>query len=393
MIKSFKEELKILVEGKTNIVVLFILPLIVVLILGVELSGEVLTEIPIVVVDHDGSSFSMDLAQQFDSNETFDVKYRVDSNEELEKLIRNSKARAGIIIPEGFYDDIMGLESPSIAMIYDGSNMSVTSAAKAKATEILLTYKAGITSKQLMARLGMSYEDSLETAQGFIFRSKTLYNPSKSFQDFLTPMLVAGIIQIAIALCAATSIKHEMLNMDKKKRLGYAAGKVIFFTFIGTSMYIICTSILAKVIGIPFRGSMRDVILMSFGLCFAVASFTVLISAVIRKKMVALVGAGLFIIPNSMMAGTTWPLISMPSGYHAFANYIPFIHFVDNYRNIFLKGSMIGEMTDDLVYMLCFGAVFLVLAEIVVIFMETGKEDSDNEDISENIQKRVSVDI
>jgi ABC-2 type transport system permease protein len=393
MIKSFKEELKILVEGKTNIVVLFILPLIVVLILGVELSGEVLTEIPIVVVDHDGSSFSMDLALQFDSNETFDVKYRVDSNEELEKLIRNSKARAGIIIPEGFYDDIMGLESPSIAMIYDGSNMSVTSAAKAKATEILLTYKAGITSKQLMARLGMSYEDSLETAQGFIFRSKTLYNPSKSFQDFLTPMLVAGIIQIAIALCAATSIKHEMLNMDKKKRLGYAAGKVIFFTFIGTSMYIICTSILAKVIGIPFRGSMRDVILMSFGLCFAVASFTVLISAVIRKKMVAIVGAGLFIIPNSMMAGTTWPLISMLSGYHAFANYIPFIHFVDNYRNIFLKGSMIGEMTDDLVYMLCFGAVFLVLAEIVVIFMETGKEDSDNEDISENIQKRVSVDI
>lgn len=393
MIKSFKEEVKILVEGKTNIVVLFILPLLVVLILGVELSGEVLTEIPIVVVDHDSSSFSMDLIQQFDSDEIFSVDYMVDSNDELEKLIRNSKARAGIIIPEGFYDDIMNLESPSIAMIYDGSNMSVTSAAKAKATEILLTYKAGITSKQLMARLGMSYEDSIETAQGFIFRSKTLYNPSKSFQDFLTPMLVAGIIQIAIALCASTSIKHESLNMNKKKRLGYVTGKVIFFTFIGTAMYIICTAILVKVIKIPFRGSMTDIILMSFSLSFAVSSFCVLISAVIKKKMVALVGAGLLIIPNSMMAGTTWPLISMPSGYHAFANYIPFIHFVDNYRNIFLKGSMIGEMTNDLVYMICFGLVSLVIAEFVVIFIETEKEDSDNEDISKNIQKRVSVNI
>lgn len=232
MIRSFKEELKILVEGKTNIIVLFVLPLIVVLILGVELSGEVLTEIPIVVVDHDGSSFSMDLIQQFDSNETFNVEYRVDSNEELERLIRNSKARAGIIIPEGFYDDIAGLESPSIAMIYDGSNMSVTSAAKAKATEILLTYKAGITSKQLMGRLGMSYDDSIETAQGFIFRSKTLYNPVKSFEDFLTPMLVAGIIQIAIALCAATCIKYEILGMDKKERFGYAAGKAFFTHFV-----------------------------------------------------------------------------------------------------------------------------------------------------------------
>jgi ABC-2 type transport system permease protein len=393
MIRSFKEEVKVLVQGKTNIIVLFILPLLLVLILGVELSGEVLREIPIVVVDHDGSAFSMDLIQKFDSDETFSVEYRTDSDEELEKLIRNSKARAGIIIPEGFYDDIAGLESPSVAMIYDGSNMSVTSAAKAKATEILLTYKAGVTSQQLMGRLGMSYEDSIEIAQGFIFRSKALYNPGKSFQDFLTPMLVAGIIQIAIALCASTSVRHELLDRDKKKRLGYVSGKVLFYTICGTFMYILSTALLATVIGIPFRGNMADVIIMSLGLSFAVSSFCILISAVIRKRMVALVGAGLMIIPNSMMAGTTWPLISMPSGYHAFASYIPFIHFVDNYRNIFLKGAVLGDMTNDLAYMFAFGLIALLIAEFVVVIMETGKEETVNEDISASVQKRVSVNI
>jgi len=393
MIRSFKEEVKMLVKEKANIIVLFVLPLLLVLILGVEMSGEVLTEIPIVVVDHDESAFSMDLIQQFDSNETFSIKYRTDRDEELEELIRNSKARAGIIIPEGFYDDIEGLESPSIVMIYDGSNMSVSSAAKAKATEILLTYKAGITSKQLMGRLGMSYENSIKTTQGFIFRSKALYNPVKSFQDFLTPMLVAGIIQIAVALCAATSIRHEMLDRDKKKRLGYVSGKVLFYTICGTFMYIVSTALLANVLGIPFEGNMTDVILMSIGLSFAVSSFCVLISAVIKNKMVALVGGGLMIIPNSIMAGTTWPLISMPKGYQAFASYIPFIHFVDNYRNIFLKGAVLGDMTNDLVYMFGFGLVALIIAEFVVTIMETGKEDSENEDISGSIQKRVSFDI
>lgn len=152
-------------------------------------------------------------------------------------------------------------------------------------------------------------------------------------------------------------------------------------------MFILSTTLLVKAIGIPFRGSMKDVVLMSFSLSFAVSSFCVLISAVIRNKMVALVGAGLLIIPNSMMAGTTWPLISMPSGYQAFAGYIPFIHFVDNYRNIFLKGALIGEMTNDFVYMFCFGVVSLVIAEFVVTIMEMGKEESVNEDISENIQK------
>lgn len=392
MIKSFKEEVRVLVEGKTNIIVLFILPLLVVLILGIELSGAVLKEIPIVVADHDGSAFSMDLISQFDSDETFSVEYRTDSDEELEKLIRNSKARAGIIIPQGFYDDMAGLESPSVAMIYDGSNMSVTSAAKAKATEILLTYKAGVTSQQLMGRLGMSYDDSIEIAQGFIFRSKALYNPVKSFQDFLTPMLVAGIIQIGIALCAGVSIRHQSLENDKRKRIGYFSGKVLFYTLWGTFMFILCTALMARVLGITFKGSMRDVAIMSFGLTFAVSSFCVLISAVIKKKMVALVGSGLMIIPNSIMAGTTWPLMSMPSGYQAFAAYIPFIHFVDNYRNIFLKGAVLGHMTGDLAYMFAFGGAALMIGEFVVIVMEKGKEDS-HENISSGIQERVSVHI
>ena len=389
MIRSFKEEIKALVEGKSNFIVLFILPLVLVLILGVEMSGEVLTEIPIVVVDHDRSPFSMDLIQQFDSDETFKVEYKTARDEELEKLIRNSKARAGIIIPEGFYDDIQGLQSPSILMIYDGSNMSVTSAVKSKATEILLTYKAGITSKQLMGRLGMTYEDSIKTTQGFIFRSKALYNPVKSFQDFLTPMLVAGIIQISVALCAATSVRNEILDKYKKKRLGYVSGKVLFYTICGTFMYILCTALLANVLGIPFKGNMTDVILMSLGLSFAVSSFCVLISSVIRNKMVALVGAGLMIIPNSIMAGTTWPLMSMPTGYQAFASYIPFIHFVDNYRNIFLKGAVLDNMTSDLAYMFGFGAVTIIIAEFVVITIEKGKENTKNENISGSLQKRV----
>ena len=105
--------------------------------------------------------------------------------------------------------------------------------------------------------------------------------------------------------------------------------------------------------------------------------------------MVALVGAGLMIIPNSIMAGTTWPLMSMPTGYQAFASYIPFIHFVDNYRNIFLKGAVLDNMTSDLAYMFGFGAVTIIIAEFVVITIEKGKENTKNENISGSLQKRV----
>lgn len=395
LIKSFKEECINLVTDKMNLFVLFVLPILVVILIGVELSEEVITNIPISVINYDDSNFSRQLVETFEQNETFNVIYYPDNEQELEKLMKNSKVRAGLIIPKNFYNDIAALKSPTLLMIYDGSHMSITSTAKAKATEILLTYKAGATIQQLTGRLGISYKEAYNITQAFQFNNRMMYNPSKSFNDFLAPILLAGYIQAAIALIAAVSINHDIFKETMMKRLGYASGKVLFYTLCGSLSYIICIILQFGLFNVPFKGSLINAMILSVGLSFSVSAFSILISSVIKNRMVALVGAAVVFIPNSIMAGTTWPLISMPAGYKVFASYTPFTHYANNIRDIYLKGLSMQQIMNDVIYLFVFGTLVLILTEAVMIIAEKDIDDKEltDNDLHTDLQKGIPLDI
>ena len=390
LIKSFKEELKSLVTNKINLLVLFVLPFLVVILLGVQLSKGVMNNIPIAVINCDDSTFSRQLVEKFNQNEAFNVAYYPDSEQELEELMKNSKVRAGVIIPKNFYNEVATLKSPTVLMIYDGSNMSITSTAKAKATEILLTYKAGATIQQLTTRLNMSYKEAYNIAQAFQFNNRMMYNPSKSFKDFLSPVLLIGYIQAAIALLATVSVNQNIFYETRMKRLGYASGKVLFYTLCGSLSFMFCIIMQIALFHVPFKGSLISVLILSIGLCFSVASFCVLISSLIKNKMVCLVGGAVIFIPNSVMAGTTWPLISMPAGYQSFARYMPFAHYANNIRDIYLKGLSLGQVMNDLIYLFVFGTIVLIFTELVMIIAESiDSEGVTEDDLPRSIQKGI----
>lgn len=365
---SLKETYRELLSNKMTWFVLFVLPAIVTLLLGTELSGEVITNIPIAIIDYDKSALSYGLTDSFDQTDTFEIRYYPENEQELERLIQNSHVKMGMIIPRNFYNDISLLRSPTVLMIYDGANMSVTSIAKAKATEILLTYKAGATIKQLTARLNLSYEEAFNITQAFQFSNRMLYNPTKSFKNFMLPFLIPGCIQTALVLTSTVSVNQEIFMQSRRKKLGYTTGKVLFFTLAGTISFLLCTGIMVLLFRIPFRGNFFTAMILTAVYCFSVAAAGVLLSVLFKKPIVAITAGAVVFIPNSIMAGTTWPIISMPTGYQAFAKYIPFTHYVNNVRNIFLKGSTLGSLKDDLIYLLIFGVIVTILNELVMIF-------------------------
>lgn len=379
LIKSFKEEAKCLLTNKINVLILFILPVIFVFMLGFELSGGVIENIPIAVVNYDNSSFSRQLVDAFDKSETFNVAYYAENEVELEELMRNGKASAGLIIPENFYSDIASLRSPTVLMVYDGSSMSVTSVAKAKATEILLTYKAGAAINHLKARLNLSYREAYNICQALQLNTRMLYNPSKNFNYFLSPVLIAGYIQAAIALVASISVNHEIYREPAGKRLGYTSGKIMFYTLCGSLSFILCIALQVLIFRLPFKGSILSALILIFMISFAVSSFSVLISAVIKNRMVALVGGAVIFIPNSVMAGTTWPVISMPPGYQSFAAYMPFAHYANNIRKIYLQGLPMNQIMSDVSYMLIFSMAVLILTELV---MAVAAEEIDDKELN-----------
>jgi len=378
--ESIKEEyLKIKIDPLIIIIGL-IIPILVNLLVGWELSKGVINHIPIAVVDYDNSALSRQIIKYFSTNDSFELKYYVESQEALQTLLDTSKVKVGMVIPKNFSGDVTSLNSPSILMLYDGSHMSITSVAKGKASEILLTVRTGASIKQLEGRLNMTEEEAYNTAMPISFETRTLYNPTKNFSYFMMPGYGTIICQSGIGLTAVLCINFLMGTTKKRNMLGYTLGKIIFYGVLGSIAFI--TNILAQiyVFRIPFRGSLITAVILSILLSLSVSALSVAVSAWIKNRVIAIVVIGLMLIPNSIMVGYTWPLLSMLPFYQKFATIIPFYHYGDNIRNLFLKGS-VENIGVDITFFILFtiAMIMITLAGIYILPYIKSKEVGTNE--------------
>ena len=362
MLESINEEIHKLKTDKLMLIVCLIIPICVNLIVGWELTKGVIDHVPMAIVDYDDSQLSRQIISYFKENESFDVTYQIQDETTLQKLLDESQVRVGMVIPKNFSADVTSLRAPNILMMYDGSHMSMVSVAKAKASEILVSVRVGAAVQQIQNRLDKSYDEAFTMAMPISFEIRMLYNPTKSFNYFMTPGYGTIICQLGIAFMAVVSVT---VNWDKEKKrndLGHIVGKVLFYGVLGSLAIITNILVQIYVFNIPYRGSFMAGIAMSMLFIFAVAALAVALSAWFNNRVIAMTLAGLLLIPNSIMAGYTWPIMSMIPSYKWMAQFIPFTHYGDNIRDLFLKGKMVDGLSD---------ARFLILYLVIMILLAT----------------------
>ena len=363
MLDSIREELSKFKTDKLMIIVCLIFPICVNILIGFELNKGVISHIPMAIVDYDNSQLSRQLTQYFEENDSFLVKYYPKDQKTLETLLDTSKARVGMVIPKNFSADVTSLKSPTIMMLYDGSHMSMVSVAKAKASEILLTARVGGTIKQLQGRYNHSYDEAYTMAMPISFEARTLYNPAKNFGYFMLPGYGTIICQLGIGLTAVLCVTYPREEKKRRNALGYIMGKVIFYGTLGSIAVITNLFVQVYCFHLPCRGSIFEAYGLSILFMFAVAALTVALSAWLSNRVLGMAVAGLMLIPNSIMAGYTWPVLSMLPFYKWTAKLIPFTHYGRNIRDLLLKGS-ISNANEDIFFLCAFMLVMIVVGTL-----------------------------
>ncbi|MCR4436940.1 MAG: ABC transporter permease [Clostridiales bacterium] len=359
MISSFLKKCRAAGVNRMALIVILLLPAAVNILLGLEFLNGQIRSIPMAVVDQDNSSLSRMIVRQFEENETFDVKYYLKSGDEVKALLDRGDVKVGMVIPRDFSKDVAGFRSPGILMLYDGSHMSVASTAKTRATEILMSLKTGTAMKMMSGKLNMPGTVAEKTAQTIEFSNRVLYNPTKSFMYFLNPGLGVAVVQTGIVLMGVVSVGRESLTGNLAASLRYVSRKILSYGLLGTLSLMSSVFIQNKLFGIPFRGNYGSAWLLSLCLAFSVSVFSVMLSVWIPDSMIAsTVGAVLF-IPDAVLVGYTWPVLSMPAAYRFAASLIPFGHYADNLRDLYLKGVPLPALFNDIRWFCLFALVSL----------------------------------
>ena len=120
-----KEFIQILRDPRTLILVL-VIPIMQLFLLGYSTTNDV-RNVPLAVYDQDRGPEARALLDAYRAADYFRLAYDVNSEAELRELIDLGDARAGIIIPPDYSQQLEGTGSAQVAFVLDGSDPTIAS--------------------------------------------------------------------------------------------------------------------------------------------------------------------------------------------------------------------------------------------------------------------------
>ncbi|MCT8978557.1 ABC transporter permease [Clostridium sp. CX1] len=342
---------------------LFVLgiPVICSFILGYQMEHHQIQHIPTAIVDHDNSQFSQMLIKEIKTNEIFNVTNYSDRDEDIKTLIEQEQIRVGVIIPENFSKDLFSGNGPRVLVFYDGSQMSVTSAAKARMSEILLSIKTGYLKKVVEGKLNVMPEVSQNYVLPMYFNYRLLNNPTRNYINFLIPGMIISIIQVSLVMLGV-----DIVRKDEKSYL-WLWLKGILGGLFGVLSIGISLGVQFKYFDVPFRGTAEGAIILTLLYSIGLVSYGVLVRTILPDKIAALQVGAISILPTTILAGFTFPVMGMPVFFQKLSEYLPFLHYGETMRDLCLKNIGMEYILPQIHWLFKF--VLYIWAATFAIFM------------------------
>ncbi|MBK8267739.1 MAG: ABC transporter permease [Planctomycetes bacterium] len=203
------KELAHIRRDRGTIVFAFLVPAIQLSIFGFAIDVTI-EHIPLVVFDLDGRQNSRRFVESLVNTGTFQVVERVQDGDSFRRAINSGRAKAGVLIPANYSNQLLRGEQAHVQVLIDGSDSQVATTAM-NAVNLLATSlsigRAKIVAEQLQRT--PARDSAGNPALPIEARTRLLYNPDLESSHFFVPGLVGIILQLVLLFLTSFSIVRE----------------------------------------------------------------------------------------------------------------------------------------------------------------------------------------
>ena len=263
---------------------------------------------------------------------------------EAEKAIRDQKADMAVVFAQDFAS-----RKSNYQLIVDGTdpNMAQQWTAYAKAV--------------------------IANVESSVVNSKLLYNPQmKSAYNFV-PAIMGTLLMLICAMMTSISIVREkekgtmeVLLVSPTKPLMMIIAKAVPYLVLAFVILIVILLMATFVLGVPVKGSLFWIFVISTIYILLALSLGLLISTVAKTQLVALLlSAMVLLMPIIMLSGMIFPIESMPHILQDVSVIIPTRYYTSAMRKLMIMGVGIEEVYFELTVLISMliGLMSLALAK------------------------------
>lgn len=359
IVKEFRQ----LLRDQRMLRVALIMPVIQLLMFGYIASTD-LKNVPTVIMDEDRTSLSRAYIKSIENAGNFNLKYYVQDEKQLSRLLDSGKAALAVHIPKNFKKDLLSGGSADVQAIIDGSNSSNATIILGYMNQINFTNSNAI----LQDRLNKAGAGS-KGYTPFSLETRLWYNPDLKSLYFMVPAIFAQILMMISMILTMFSVvkEKEKGTIEQLMVTPLRPYELIFGKLIPPICVAFADSIFAFLVAtlwfrVPIHGS--ALLLFVLGIIFSITGLGIglFVSTISRTQRQAILTNNLIMSPQFILSGFIFPIASMPVLVQIFTHLIPLRYFLIIVRGIFIKGIGIKYLWNEVWPMVIFSSVILALS-------------------------------
>jgi ABC-2 type transport system permease protein len=360
-----KKEFRQIKRDRRTLGMLLFLPGFLLIMYGYALNFDV-KHLALAVVDQERSEASRDFRRMFAHTEYFDLKFDLESSQDIDRLMAEDKIQMAVVIPFDFSKSLLAGKETSIQVIVDGEETTIAGTAVGYINSLAQSYSAGIGMKNFMKR------GAGGVLMPFDIRPRLWYNPELVSARFLVPGLMAFILMIIVVISTSFSVVREkergsleQIIVAPVRPAALIIGKTVPYAAVS-----LVSSHLVLLFGyllfhVAVKGNYLLLLLGVFFFLICGLGFGLLISTIAQSQQVAfIISIVATLLPTFILSGFIFPIRNMPAIIQAVTYFIPARYFLVILRGVMLKGVGIEAFWPQFIFLLIFAAVTVTVSSI-----------------------------
>jgi ABC-2 type transport system permease protein len=337
--------------------------------------NEALRNVPIAVVDRDGTQSSRDFARLVDATPDVAVTELLPDLASAEREVYARRVDGILVIPQYFERDLLHGRPSPVALYADASYFLIYQRVAGAVAAVAHTVGAEIETARLIA-IGVDPAIAVAASDPMPLTAVPIFNPEAGYATYVLPAAFVLILQQMLLMgvgLLGTLPGADPAEGDTHLRPAPAAivaGKLLAYLALEAVILPIYLIVLPYLYGLPRLGGTLPILIFAVPFVLAVAGLGFVVAGIFRRPIrVALILAALG-LPLFMVAGFSWPSEAIPPFIRAISLLVPSTSAINGFVKLSQLGAPLAAANSELLT-LCALALFYNLIALSQMVRKT----------------------
>jgi len=328
--------------------------------------GQLIREVPIAVVDDDGTDLSRTIIQTLNAHEAISVAARPTTLAEARIALARREVFGILSIPAGTEREVLKGEKARLPahvdsayfLLYNRTLQGILEATGAVTAELA---SHGARSDGSLFRAALLRSSPVEII------NQPLFNPTGGYGSYIVPAAFILILQQTLLMGSATlgGVAFERGGQGARRLRGGASAVLgqglahLLLALPGFALYLI---VLPRFYGFSAEGRVADLFVMAVPLILSISFLGQFAGAWFKRRETAVLLLIALGLPLFFLVGVAWPIEAIPNALRMASLIFPSTSGIDGLVRLNQMGATLADVSADWATLWLLTAVYMALA-------------------------------